>query len=142
LLPSLWNPDNTILAVLGNTPNGVPMAGAFLTKDDLVTRLSGNFAVLYGDQAVSTDTRLGIGKESIISQLPVAVTVTSIPAESDPKVTPSATPETRPQWILPLFAVVTIGISILLAVMLGREARAKKTPKEGKPRENSSDSSQ
>jgi hypothetical protein len=136
LLPSPWNLDNTILAVLGNTTDGIPMAGATLIKDDLIARLSGNFAVLYGDQAVSTDTRLGVGKENIISQLPVAVTVTPEQAESTAQVSGEKI-VSRPLWIIPLFGIITVSILILLMVMLTRESRAKKMPKEGKSREHS-----
>ena len=136
LLPSPWNLDNTILAVLGNTTDGIPMAGTTLTKDDLIARLSGNFAVLYGNQVVSTDTRLGVGKESIISQLPVAVTATPGQTESTPQVSGGKL-VSRPLWIIPVFGIITASILILLIVMLRRETRAKKMPKESKSREHS-----
>jgi hypothetical protein len=141
ILPSPWNKDHVILAVLGNTSDGIPMAGTTLTKDDLVARLSGNFAVLYSDQAVTTDTRLGVSKESIISQLPVAVTVTpALETEVTPSLATSQEIESRPAWIIPVFAVVTLFILGFLVIMLRREAVANKKPKDVKSHsEDSSD---
>jgi len=134
LLSSPWNIDRTILVVSGNTIDGLPMAGAALLRDDQIAKLLGNFAVIYYNQIVSTDTRLGMAKESVVSQLPIAVTVTpaatTITSQfSNPQI------ETRPAWILPLVGVVTIVILILLIVMLRRESSARKKPKEGKARD-------
>jgi hypothetical protein len=140
LLTSPWNTDHVILAVLGNTTNGVPMAGTTLTKDDLVSRLAGNFAVLYNDQVLTTDTRLGVSKESIIAQLPVAVTVTPTPqvAVSAPSIAPMEV-ESRPQWILPAFGLVTIVTLGFLVFMLRRESSLKSAPKDNRTREDATD---
>ena len=134
LLPSPWNSDRVILAVLGNNLDGIPMAGTTLMQDDLVARLAGNFAVLYADQVVTTDTRLGISKESIVGQLPVAVTVTPIPALT---ATPTAGVkiESRPSWILPVFGVVTVAIVGFLVLMLRKELGTRMPRGETKPRE-------
>jgi hypothetical protein len=131
MLPSPWNTDRVILAVLGNSTDGIPMAGSTLIQDDLVARLEGNFAVLYADQVVTTDTRLGVSKESIISQLPVAVTVTPAPEAMAPSATPQEA-EARPGWILPLVGVVTLLILVFLVFMLQREAAANRKPKESR----------
>lgn len=133
LLPSPWNPDHVIMAVLGNTPDGIPMAGTTLTKDDLVARLAGNFAVLYTDQVVTTDTRLGMSKESIIAQLPVAVTVTPTP-ESIARPATTVPIESRPSWILPVFGIVTVGIVGFLVLMLRKELATRMPYSEGKSR--------
>jgi len=134
LLPSPWNSDRVIMAVLGNNLDGIPMAGTTLMQDDLVARLAGNFAVLYADQVVTTDTRLGISKESIVGQLPVAVTVTPIPQLTVPP-TAGVKIESRPSWILPVFGVVTIGIVGFLVLMLRKELGTRMTRGETKPRE-------
>ena len=135
MLPSPWNTDRVILAVMGNTANGVPMAGVTLTQDDLVSRLAGNFAVLYEDQVVTTDTRLGVGKEGIISQLPVAVTVTP---SVDSVVPSTAAPvtEAKPQWILPVIGAVTFIIIGFLVFMLRKESNANKKPKDSKQQDD------
>jgi len=137
MLPSPWNVDRVILAIMGNTANGIPMAGATLTKDDLVSRLAGNFAVLYSDQVVTTDTRLGMSKESIISQLPVAVTVTPAAETVASPVTPQTT-EARPGWILPLVGVITLAILVFLVFMLQKESAANRKPKESKVNDDDS----
>ena len=134
LLPSPWNSDRVIMAVLGNNLDGIPMAGTTLMQDDLVARLAGNFAVLYADQVVTTDTRLGISKESIVGQLPVAVTVTPIPQLTAPS-TAGVKIESRPSWILPVFGVVTVGIVGFLVLMLRKESGTRMPRGETKPRE-------
>lgn len=130
LLPSPWNKDRVILAVLGNTAAGIPMAGTTLTQDDLISRLAGNFAVLYEDQVVTTDTRLGVGKESIISQLPVAVTVTPSAETIASPIGVTPVVEAKPNWILPLVGLVSFAILVFLVLMLRRESAANKKPKE------------
>jgi hypothetical protein len=134
LLPSPWNSDRVILAVLGNNLDGIPMAGTTLMQDDLVARLAGNFAVLYADQVVTTDTRLGVGNESIVGQLPVAVTVTSVPTLTAAPVTDLKI-ESRPSWILPVFGVVTVGIVGFLVLMLRKEVGRRMPRGDTKPRE-------
>jgi len=125
LLPSPWNQDFAILTILGNTQDGITMAGSALIADDPASRLTGNFAVIYGDQVVSTDTRLGISKESIIAQLPVAVTVT--PKMETTSFTPlGVNEEKRAQWILPVIGIVSLGLLTLLIVMLRIESDKKK----------------
>jgi len=138
LLTSPWNPDHVILAVLGNTADGVPMASATLTKDDLIARLAGNFAVLYTDQVVTTDTRLGVSKESIIAQLPVAVTVTPTSQVGIPIAAPIEV-EARPQWILPAFGLVTFVILGFLVFMLRKESSLRSTPKDSRSSDDAAD---
>jgi len=103
-------------------------------QDDLVARLAGNFAVLYADQVVTTDTRLGVGNESIVGQLPVAVTVTSVPTLTAAPVT-EVKIESRPSWILPVFGVVTVGIVGFLVLMLRKEVGSRMPRSDIKPRE-------
>lgn len=134
LLPSLWNPDRTILVVSGNTLDGLPMAGSVLLTDSQVAKLLGNFAVIYSEQIVSTDTRLGPAKESIISQLPVSVTATPSVAIELPQISSSQI-ESRPAWIPPLVGAVTVVALILLLVMLRKESSTGKISKKGIARE-------
>ncbi|MBK7454023.1 MAG: cellulose biosynthesis cyclic di-GMP-binding regulatory protein BcsB [Anaerolineales bacterium] len=70
LLTSPWASDRAILTVMGNTDQGIPMAGEVLVKDNLVNQLNGNFSILYGDQILTTDTRLGLVKEGVVGGLP------------------------------------------------------------------------
>ena len=123
LATSPYNPDRTILAILGNSDAGIPMAAVTLTKDDLVSQLSGDFAVLFSDQIVTTDTRLGQSDNSLIPAAPPGSAITptpevpELPTGTEPKI------ESRPTWILPVFIGITIIILILLVVMLRKESR-------------------
>ena len=58
ILPSPWNANNVVLAVLGNTSQGVIWAATPLGDSPLRSRLSGNFASINGQQIITADTRL------------------------------------------------------------------------------------
>ena len=150
VLVSPFNPEKVIMAVLGNTALGVPMAGTTLTQDVLVSQLSGNFSIVYEDQIVSTDTRLGISKQGIVSELPVAVTVTPAVVET------SASPlqdtqiaiQERPVWIIPAILItsaVMVLVIIFLAIrgMAGRKShKSSKNEENGLPKDNDTESKQ
>jgi hypothetical protein len=127
LFASPWNPEASILAVMGNTEEGIPMAGSKLVKDELVNALSGNFAILYGDQILTTDTRLGVTKDGLIANLPGVVTITPTPAALQPFPTQPVEIEGRATWILPVFAAITIVIVIMLLIVL-RSTFTQKVP--------------
>jgi hypothetical protein len=57
LFPAPWNAERTVLAVLGSTDQGVTWAGAALTTPARRGVLTGNLAVIKGDQIDSRDTR-------------------------------------------------------------------------------------
>ncbi len=57
LLPAPWSADRSILAVVGSTDQGLAWAGAALTTPQLRGALTGNLAVIQGDQIDSRDTR-------------------------------------------------------------------------------------
>jgi cellulose synthase operon protein B len=57
LLPAPWSVDRSILAVVGSTDQGLAWAGAALTTPQLRGALTGNLAVIQGDQIDSRDTR-------------------------------------------------------------------------------------
>ncbi len=60
LLNSPWNGERIILAALGNGSQGVREAINALLTPALRTQLGGNFAVVYGSQVSSVDTRLPV----------------------------------------------------------------------------------
>lgn len=132
LLSSPWNPDRSILAVLGNTEAGIPMASSSLTRSDLAFQLQGNFAVIYNDQIVTVDTRLGLSKESIVGELPIAVTATpSSDGESTP-VSPVSPPnvQARAGWLLPSLIVVTLLVIGLAIIVVRNQIRDRKLENE------------
>ncbi|MFL5802005.1 MAG: hypothetical protein ACJ8CR_09735, partial [Roseiflexaceae bacterium] len=57
LLPAPWSAERSVLAVLGSTGQGLTWAGAALTTPKLRGALTGNLAVIRGDQIDSRDTR-------------------------------------------------------------------------------------
>jgi hypothetical protein len=133
LLTSPWNPDRSVLAIAGNTSDGVSMASESLLNDDTAEELIGNFAIVYGDQIVTTDTRLGQAKESIVGELPVAVTVT--PASEDVNATSEpSNPVTvsRSNWILPVLIVIFV-LVIGIAVVVLRNQLSERSMSKGKP---------
>lgn len=118
LLTSPWASDRAILTVMGNTDQGIPMAGEVLVKDNLVNQLNGNFSILYGDQILTTDTRLGLVKEGVVGGLPVAVT--SNPPTSLSTPAPLGTPviQGRAGWLLPALIGLTVAILIIAAIVI------------------------
>lgn len=122
LLPSPWNPQNLVIAALGNSPQGVAWASSALVDAPLRTRLAGNFAAISGSQVVTTDTRL-----VSYSQSPDTVTANVIP-NIDTKADLTPPPTNRPIWILPAIYVASglIGLVLLIALIsaLVRRRRA------------------
>ncbi|MFZ5857950.1 MAG: cellulose biosynthesis cyclic di-GMP-binding regulatory protein BcsB [Chloroflexota bacterium] len=106
LLSSPWNADNNILAVLGNTAQGVTWSAAALVDSNLRSRLSGNFVAVTDQQMVTADTRL--------TALPDDVGVENIPVEPAP-VQPSTLVD-RPSWVLPA-AGIAAGLAVLILVI-------------------------
>ena len=106
LLSSPWNTDNNILAVLGNTAQGVTWSAAALVEANLRSRLSGNFVAVTDQQMVTADTRL--------TAIPNDVGVENVPVKPAP-VQPSA-PVERPFWVLPA-AGIAAGLAVLILVI-------------------------
>jgi hypothetical protein len=98
LLPAPWSHTREILAVLGNTDEGLQWAGTALIGPKLRGRLVGNFAIIRGDQVVS----------SYLSRaMPTPIMPTGEIIAS------------RPTWIVPvliaataLMGVVILGVAI------------------------------
>jgi len=133
VLPSPWNSERVILAVMGNTEQGIPMAGQSLLKDTLASKLEGNFAIVYGDQLITTDTRLGPTKDGLAGQLPSDLV--STPAAN---ATPSSEGEgnnenqnqpqdvtSRINWILPVIIASTLIIIGIALIVIRRESKLK-----------------
>jgi hypothetical protein len=120
LLPSPWNADNTVLAALGSTSQGVIWSGAALVDPTLRSQLSGNFAAITDQQVVTADTRL-----STIPQDSGIAPIVPFPVE------PSA-PVEQPSWILPAAGIAGgLAVLILLIVLIRSWALNRKHPKKG-----------
>lgn len=128
IIASPWNADNIILVVSGNTAAGVPMAGEKLTRPEFSAQLNGNFSVLYNDQILTTDTRLGQSKEPLVSSLPAeALATPSQPTQPTPVVSAGDVEiETRPSWILPAMITLSVVTVLMLLVLAGQALLAKR----------------
>jgi hypothetical protein len=117
-MPSMWNPNNVILAVLGNSTQGVNWATTALTDSNLSWRLAGNFALVNDKQILTTDTRvlaIGSGGNGSVIQAPADAVLL-------PGITPTAPGlaqlTARPEWILPALGVSGVLILLILAIVL------------------------
>ncbi|MBC7876535.1 MAG: cellulose biosynthesis cyclic di-GMP-binding regulatory protein BcsB [Anaerolineales bacterium] len=112
ILPSPWNPDNVILAVLGNTVQGLSWATSALIDSNLRSQLAGNFAMINDKQIITTDTRLS----PAINSAPTPISeVAVIPPNVDEN---SPSPVVREStWVLPVFVASIILIILISAVV-------------------------
>jgi hypothetical protein len=123
LVPSKWSSTNTVLAVLGSTPQGLTWAGDALIVGTLRSKLNGDFAVVQGEQVLSSDSRRSAGTGNLAATLAPTAGVVVEP-EAAPTITPipvqPASPGAQPpapdnNWILP----VVIGLGALMVIVLG-----------------------
>ncbi len=119
IMPSPWNPNNIVLAALGNTPKGVSWATSALIDPTLRSSLAGNFDVINNRQILTIDTRIS----SVTSATSVPTLLPGVQALAPGTGVPTASPS-RPSWILPLIVVlVVLIILILIFVVVGSRLR-------------------
>lgn len=105
---SPWNPEKAVLAVMGNTPQGLKWASDALIDTTQRTSLTGNFAVVKEKQIITTDTRQVSTDNTDITQ---SEGVTVVVPQED-----TTTPIVdRPSWILPTI-IVLVALIIILVV--------------------------
>ena len=120
LMPSPWNPDNAVLAVLGNTSQGVTWATSAFTDAVLRPQLAGNFDVVSGTQVLTSDTKLSstAAGASTSGAAPVVAVAPSVP--------PSGTQTGRPGWLVALIVLLALAVLLILGIVVGRNrARSK-----------------
>ncbi|PWH11784.1 MAG: hypothetical protein DDG60_16540 [Anaerolineae bacterium] len=120
LLASPWQPTNALLLVSGNSEAGVPMAAETLLTPARLSQLSGNFAIIYNEQVLTTDTRLGPTKEALGAQLPVAMTVTPAPSTVALPEFDMSQVEERPAWVLPVIIALSAISLVIVLLVAGR----------------------
>ncbi len=114
LLASPWQPERTILAVLGSNPDGLTMAASALTTPALRSQLGGDFAVVNGSQVLISDSRLQVGTGNISATV---VPVESTPVTESPQIIQATVvPESRPLWLGPTILTTT---GLILATFVG-----------------------
>lgn len=121
-MASPWNEEKIILSVSGNTSAGLPMAAAALSTKTKVAQLDGNFALINGEQILTTNTLLGVGKGGLVEQVPGAVAMTSTPQPSALDQfgqTGEVVVAGRPGWLLPMLIVsFVLFVGFLLAFII------------------------
>lgn len=120
LLASPWKAGNLLLLVSGNTSLGVPMAAETLLTPARLAELKGNFAIVYNEQVLSTDTRLGPPKEALGAELPIVATTTPQPLEQTLPAFDMSQVQERPAWVLPAIIALSVVSLLILLVMAGR----------------------
>jgi cellulose synthase operon protein B len=115
LMISPWNPNRAILAVMGNTVQGIPLAGQALVTDASIAKLNGDFSIVYGAQILTTDTRLGPSTGQLIGGLPVVITAVPT-AVNTQNVIQQSQIIGRAGWVLP--AILFISILVILTLVI------------------------
>jgi hypothetical protein len=127
MMASPWNSENVVLALLGNTTQGVGWAASALVDSVLRGQLGGNFAVVNDKQIVSSNIRY---VETSSGEVPAAEIPNVIASPSN-----EATPDistARPEWILPVL-FVSIGLIAIIVVVAAIRNRSRiNTRKKGK----------
>ncbi len=116
-MQSPWNPNNVILAILGNTTQGVNWSANALIDPTLRSRLGGNYAAVNDRQILVTNTLYSISNTAQIdtSELPGAVatpllgTKTEVPVGWRP-----------PGWILPVLGFLVGLIVVVVSIVFVR----------------------
>lgn len=114
IMPSPWNSDNIILAVLGNTPQGLNWATSALIDPDLRSQLAGNFAAINNKQIITTDTRLSLTVNSISTQTAEVVVVPPIVDTTETQLDG----QKAIRWIFPAF-IFSIILIVLISTVVG-----------------------
>ncbi|MCS6992666.1 MAG: cellulose biosynthesis cyclic di-GMP-binding regulatory protein BcsB [Anaerolineales bacterium] len=120
MLSSPWKQGYSILLVSGNSEAGVPMAAQTLLTPARLSQLKGNFAIVYNEQVLTTDTRLGPAKEALGSDLPAVATVTPLPLEQTLPEFDMSRVEERPEWVLPAIIVLSVLSGLMVVVIVAR----------------------
>jgi hypothetical protein len=119
LVDTPWSSGRTILAVLGTTDTGILDSANALSTSELSSKLGGDFAVVRGEQILTSDSRLGIGTGNISATLvPDAtpeVLATTVPANPSSAAIPLSY---QTGWILPVVGILTGLIVIIILVVL------------------------
>lgn len=109
LIRSPWNSERAILAVLGNSDDGVLWSSAALAVPELRGNLTGDFAIVQNQQIITSDSRLvGGGSDGTLDETVL------LPELGDVS---GAVAAPRPVWVLPVMAgtVILLVLIILIA---------------------------
>lgn len=109
LIRSPWGTNRAVLAVLGNSDQGLIWSGAALTIPELSGNLAGDLAIVQDKHIITSDSRLvGTGSEIAIPQVDEL--------ESDTVAVSQTTPSPRPLWVLPVMAGAILLLMLVVVV--------------------------
>lgn len=109
---SPWNSENVVLAILGNTTQGVNWAATALVDSTLRGQLGGSFAVVNNKQIISSDTRYVVTGSSEVADADIPDVIATPGIMTVPNF-----PMTRPVWIIPAL-IVSIGLIVIVMVIV------------------------
>jgi len=117
---SPWNSEKIVLAILGNTIEGVNWAAEALVDSKLRWRLGGSLVVVHDKQIIVSSIRY---TEQIVS--PAALNTTVVPeliASLPASDAVASVPDALPAWLLPVLvgSVVLIAIIVVFAIIQNR----------------------
>ena len=107
IFPSPWNTERLILTILGNTPQGLLYARNALLTPTLRSKLTGDLAVVYGNNIYASDTHLNTTPQPVT----IIVPPTATPA-------PKETTSTGPQPSLILIGIIAVVIFIIAVIFI------------------------
>ncbi len=76
ICPSLWNPERVVLSILGNNQQGLLSARKALLTPTLRSKLTGNLAVVYGNNIFASDTKRNATPQPVTIIVPPTATPT------------------------------------------------------------------
>lgn len=118
LFASPFNPEKSVIAFLGGTPEALNWTLAALTDPNLRSKLTGNYAVINQQQILAADTRLGESSNLSATAWPGSTPTTPVAAPAP------AQAQTRPNWMFPVILVSSLGmLGLLLYVALSSRRR-------------------
>ncbi|GAB1470836.1 hypothetical protein MASR2M66_17140 [Chloroflexota bacterium] len=106
LLPSPWDPSNLIIAVLGNSAQGITWSTDALLSEVSRQSMIGNFAVVRSNQVQAVDTRYQNLWEPVVGP------------EDTPTPAVESTPVVKPSISTTSWIPVALGISAILMVIV------------------------
>lgn len=117
-LTAPYNGGRTILGVLGSSADGLVWAGNALTDGKLRSKLGGNFAVISGQQVLTSDTRMSVGSlQATVVPETTAVAATPVPV--------AAGAVANNSWVLPVLIVSSALIILILVILVINSLRKK-----------------
>lgn len=112
-LTSPWNSENVIIALFGNTLQGVSSAALTLTDDLLRSHVSGNFVIVNGNQIIASDTRV-----FPVSGNPTATSDQQLVVVPTMDLASQMAQKQHVDWIPSAILIITAIIVVILAIVL------------------------